>query len=160
MKNVIFYGLILLVSFVLTTLFSKFFILIPFLFCLCAFIEHQQFGDIIGGISLLTCIPFKKIYSEWGEFYIIIRYSKSTHHKVYIIQDKTFYYKLIDWQHFYENDNLESLIKKIDKSLSDKFSYSKKISDDIKNKSSMIKSWNGSTTKQIDRDQKLDKILK
>lgn len=90
----------------------------------------------------------KKVHTEYGRFYIIVRKDR-----LHLFQDRILHLKHIDNQWFSTMDNAKEWIKK----QCDLTTRSEREKDEIlKN----IKEWNGCVDLQSERDKKLDKLIK
>ena len=114
-------------------------------------------GDY-GTFLLFRVFPLKNIYSEYGKFYLYVRVNSSYEYtEAYIYVDEWWRFRRI---HSYSFDGLDSLKAQANKFLEQHYGAKKK-AQDFKNKvyKDIYKDWNGTTTKQIDRDRKLEDLI-
>ena len=141
----------------INTPFSMLFSIISFFILMLIFIDivHNSYNSLIG----FRLIHLKAIHSEYGKFYLYIRISTEYGNvtEAYLYKDNFFYLTKIT--NFYFN-GIEHLKDQINTQLVLIYGAEKQ-KKDFKNKiiKDIYKEWNGNTTKQLDRDEKIKKLI-
>jgi hypothetical protein len=149
---------IFLVGIILGIFLTKWLFILSGLVLIILGIDH---GDSSKDAFLLFKLhPLKTIYSEYGKFYLYVRisegYNCSTTY-AYLYVDKIWGYKRITDFSF---NGLEDLKSRTNEFLDSHYGYVKKQMD-FRNKvrDDIFENWNGVTTKQLDRDKKLEELI-
>ena len=107
--------------------------------------------DISNDAAQIFCSLYlsrtKRVYTEYGRFYVVVRKDK-----LHLYQDKLFYLKYIDHQWYSSLENTKEWVKK----QCEATTRSERAKDELLKS---IKGWNGCVDLQSERDKKLDKLI-
>jgi len=155
MRVIIFWLSILATFITLSFLKSNFFIIGVIIMMIMYLVDilGKDNNNSIG----LSLIPYKKVYTEWGTFYIKLVPKGSDGYVVNIWEKRGLIFHLLD---DFEYRNIEDMKTSINYYVEKHCGERKRIRDKKKNiKKEIFKNWNGSTTKELDRDRKLQSII-
>ena len=120
--------------------------------------DDKEFKTI--GFDIL--FSMRKIHTEWGTFWIYLHQDKNSFgtniNNVYILTSNLFTLSVVgDPFRFSNLDDMKTMINLI---LDRECGYEKRMNDESKLvRKSIFKDWNGSTSLQVERDQKLKELL-
>jgi hypothetical protein len=135
--------------------------LLIYLIPLCILVSYligSAYSDLKGNRSNFYFgffLKMKEIYSDYGTFYINIK-SDGT---VDLFDKKVLFFTKIDTIENSDYTNYQSLIPNIESSIYNSIGKKKKYKVSIKNKIENIYKWNGSLSKEIDRDKKINEVV-
>jgi len=109
-------------------------------------------------LGFYTLFSMRRIHTEWGTFWIYLQNYDNNKYYVHILKSGILYLTSVGDSFRYNNmDNMKEQINTI---LNKECGYEKRVSDDRKLiRKSVFKDWNGSTSLQVERDQKLKELI-
>lgn len=159
MKSIIFHTSLLIASIILS-FFNIFFLIMVVLVVIIYTIGNTAPNKDVRSIGL-KLLPMKKIYTEYGIFYIHLEYGEPGYNdRVYLFKSKLIFCEPVDNFSIGNNSDIKSIIDKINRSLESEYGRAlshKKSKENLKKM--IMKDWNGTTSDVINRDKKIDEIL-
>ena len=119
----------------------------PFLINIIDIMSLDISNDAMQIFASFYLFRTKRVYTEYGRFYVIVRKDK-----LHLYQDRLFYLKYIDHQWYSSMDNTKEWVKK----QCDMTTRAQRQKDEILKS---VKEWNGCLDLQSERDKKLDKLI-
>ena len=121
------------------------------------FIVIDMYSKVYTSSMGFQLLPLKKIHTEYGTFYIKIIDNRSDNYSyIYLYRSNLFRFIRID---YFEYSDVESLKKNINTCLEHLYGYQKSLKERKDKEKKEILQWNGMTSKVIDRDEKLKKLI-
>ena len=160
MKSVIFWTLLLVSSIVLCfqSLWWLFLAFPVVIYIMSDIFKGRDSVRKIVTLGFYTLFSMRRIHTEWGTFWIYLQYVDYNKTYVHILKSGILYLTSVGDPFRYNNmDNMKEQINTI---LNKECGYEKRVSDDRKLiRKSVFKDWNGSTSLQVERDQKLKELI-
>jgi len=160
MKSVIFWTL-LLVSSIMLCFVSLWWLILALGFTIYIMIDifkGREPDKEIVTIGFYTLFSMRRIHTECGTFWIYLQNYDNNKYYVHILKSGILYLTSVgDSFRYYNMDNMKEQINTI---LNKECGYEKRINDEKKLiRKSVFKDWNGSTSLQVERDQKLKELI-
>jgi hypothetical protein len=120
--------------------------------------KSNDYPNKIFTLGFYTLFSMRKINTEWGTFWIYLHQESNSNYYVYVLKSNLILLKSVgDPKPFYKLEEMKSQINNI---LNEECGHEKRIRERNKAMRKLIfKDWNGSTTLQVERDQKLKELL-
>jgi hypothetical protein len=120
--------------------------------------KNRDYDKGIETLGFYTLFSMRRIHTEWGTFWIYLQYVDYNKTYVHILKSEILYLTSVgDSFRYYNMDNMKEQINTI---LNKECGYEKRVNDEKKLiRKSIFKDWNGSTSLQVERDQKLKELI-